>query len=84
MDGFSSVFYVQPPHGSDGESPSSEYFPEFLSLCRMPHFLILYQLSGHQLFIDRQFFHTGHRRLSLEEGGRKKTLRSGKLEGQSW
>jgi hypothetical protein len=50
----------------------------------MPHFLILYQLSGHQLFIDRQFFHTGHRRLSLEEGGRKKTLRSGKLEGQSW
>lgn len=40
-------------------------FPEFLSFCWIPHLLILPQLTGHQIFIDKWCFRTIHKRLII-------------------
>jgi hypothetical protein len=45
-----------------GESPASDYLPEFQSLYQNSHPLLpTLLLIGHQLFIDRWCFHTEHR-----------------------
>ena len=69
----SSVSYDRLPPSLGGKSPCA-YFSQSFSLCQMFHILILPQIIVNQLFISRWCFYTVHKRLSLQDIAKEKTL----------